>query len=117
MREAAASNNDPAVAPRLGRSGLRWGDPPSAAAAAGGALPEGAAGMSSALNSRDVKSSHSREREKCGAWLCRRAREVASAIRPYEQRSTSSVKSCESNNQHWNLPYMPAVFPECFVRH
>lgn len=62
--------------PRRGRSGLRWGE-----GALPGALLAGE-GMSSALNSSAVNRSHSREREKCGAWLCRRASEVASATRP-----------------------------------
>ena len=77
MRAAAARRSEPAVLPRRGRSGLCWGEEPLA-----GALLAGD-GMSSALNSSAVNRSHSREREKCGAWLCRRASDVASATRPY----------------------------------
>ena len=38
-------------------------------------------GTRSALNSRDVNSSHSSDRAKCGALLCRAARDTASATR------------------------------------
>ena len=75
MRAAAARRRDPAAAPRLCRSGGRCGEAPPTAAFEG-------EGMSSALNSREVNSSHSRDREKWGAWLCRLASEVASATRP-----------------------------------
>ena len=75
MRAAAARRRDPAVAPRLCRSGVRCREAVSAAVLDG-------EGMSCALNSTEVNCSHSREREKWGAWLCRLASEVASATRP-----------------------------------
>ena len=77
MREAAARRRGPAESPRRRRSGLGcWGDQPGAR---GGPL-EGE-GTRSALNSREVNSSHSSERAKCGALLCRAASDTASATR------------------------------------
>ena len=77
MREAAARRRGPAESPRRRRSGLGcWGDQPGE----WGAAFEGE-GTRSALNSRDVNSSHSSDRAKWGALLCRAANDTASATR------------------------------------
>ena len=87
--------------PRRGRSGLCWGAGPLA-----GALLAGE-GMSSALNSSAVNRSHSREREKCGAWLCRRASEVASATRPCAKKLWGWASShTESQDAALNLVHL-----------
>lgn len=114
MREAAAKRRGPAESPRRRRSGLGcWGDQPGD----WGATLEGD-GTRSALNSRDVNSSHSSDRAKWGALLCRAANDTASATRScklmdecaseatsllaHEDKSTSNVRyRCHHQEGHW----------------
>lgn len=93
MSEAAASRRGPAESPRRRRSGVGcWGDQPGGGGdqpGAGGEAPFSGEGAKSALNSREVNSSHSNERAKCGALLCRAASETASATRSCTQQPSS----------------------------
>ena len=76
MRPAAASSSGPATSARRRRAAAPAAPPwPPRPSGAGG-------GAASALTSSAVNSSHSSERAKCGAWLCRRASVAASATRP-----------------------------------